>query len=38
MVSNHVAIHESATLKKAVKLMEDKHLLVLPFERNGLIE
>ncbi len=37
MVPDHVAIHESATFKEAVKLMEDKHLLVLPVERNGAI-
>ena len=37
MVQDHVAIQESATLKEAVKLMKDKHLLVLPVERNGLI-
>lgn len=37
MVQDHVAIHESATLKEAVKLMKDKHLLVLPVERNGIV-
>ena len=37
MVPNQVAIHESATLKEAVKLMKDNHLLVLPVERNGVV-
>jgi predicted transcriptional regulator len=37
MVQDHVAIHESATLAEAVKLMKHQHLLVLPVERNGLI-
>jgi predicted transcriptional regulator len=37
MVQDHVAIHESATLSEAVKLMKDQHLLVLPVERNGII-
>jgi len=37
MAQDHVAIHESATLKEAVKLMKDKHLLVLPVERNGIV-
>ena len=37
MVQDHVAIHESATLAEAVKLMKQQHLLVLPVERNGMI-
>jgi predicted transcriptional regulator len=37
MVQDHVAIHESATLSEAVKLMKQQHLLVLPVEWNGLI-
>ena len=37
MVQDHVAIQESATLKEAVQLMKDRHLLVLPVERNGVL-
>jgi len=37
MVQDHVAIHESATLAEAVKLMKRQHLLVLPVERDGVI-
>ncbi len=37
MVPDHVAIEESATLKEAVQLMKDKHLLVLPVERDGVV-
>ena len=37
MVPNHIAIQESATLKEAVQLMKDKHLLVLPVERDGVV-
>ena len=37
MVKDHVAIHESATLKEAVQLMKDNHLLVLTVERDGVV-
>ena len=37
MVKDHIAIQESATLKEAVELMKEKHLLVLPVERNGIV-
>ena len=37
MVKDHIAIQESATLKEAVELMKEKHLLVLPVERNGVV-
>ncbi len=37
MVKDHIAIQESVTLKEAVELMKEKHLLVLPVERNGVV-
>ena len=37
MGQDHIAIQESTTLKEAVELMKDKHLLVLPVERNGIV-
>lgn len=32
-----IAVHESTPINKAVKLMEEKHLLNLPVERNGTV-
>ena len=37
MVQDHIAIHSSATLSEAVKLMKEKHFLVLPVEQDGVV-
>jgi predicted transcriptional regulator len=37
MVQDHIAIPMSATLSEAVKLMKEKHFLVLPVEQDGVI-
>lgn len=37
MVHDHVAIQSSTTLSEAVKLMKEKHFLVLPVERDGVV-
>lgn len=37
MVQDHVAIKSSTTLSEAVKLMKEKHFLVLPVEENGVV-
>jgi predicted transcriptional regulator len=37
MVQDHVAIHISTTLSEAVKLMKEKHFLVLPVEQDGVV-
>jgi predicted transcriptional regulator len=37
MVHDHVAIQSSTTLSEAVKIMKEKHFLVLPVERDGVV-
>jgi len=37
MVHDHIAINISTTLSEAVKLMKEKHFLVLPVEQNGVV-
>jgi predicted transcriptional regulator len=37
MVQDHIAINISTTLSEAVRLMKEKHFLVLPVEQNGLV-
>lgn len=37
MVQDHIAINISTTLSEAVKLMKEKHFLVLPVEKDGLV-
>ena len=37
MVKDHIAISISSTISDAVKLMKEKHLLVLPVEQDGRV-
>jgi predicted transcriptional regulator len=37
MVQDHIAINISTTLSEAVKLMKEKHFLVLPVEQDGVV-
>lgn len=37
MNTTPIAVHESTPISNAVKLMEEKHLLNLPVERNGTV-
>ncbi len=37
MVPDPIAIHVSTTLAEAVRLMKEKHFLVLPVEQDGVV-
>lgn len=37
MTKNPISITESTSIAEAIKIMEDKHLLNLPVERNGKV-
>jgi predicted transcriptional regulator len=37
MVQDHIAIPISTTLSEAVKLMKERHFLVLPVEQDGVV-
>jgi predicted transcriptional regulator len=37
MAKEHIAVTEGTSIEQAVKIMEDKHLLNLPVERNGTV-
>lgn len=37
MVHDHVAVNSSTTLSEAVKLMKERHFLVLPVEQDGVV-
>lgn len=32
-----IAVHGSTTINKAVEIMEEQHLLILPVEKNGVV-
>ncbi len=37
MARDHLAVTEDTTIEEALRLMRERHALVLPVERNGML-